>query len=243
MVGGEVQGRRRGTFGMIIIQGGDGLDLLEIRIAVNFIVEVDINDILQLMDYIEIMTVLGEFHMSGRGFQFGMQDRALLDLAGLMVQTVNIDMIHTEVSGAEILVVPGHLDALDMRAEVAFRDGTEAFQKQLVADLANGAVLIQAQDRDLAVMVAADKEELVIIIRRQVRTPHAVDGSAVQLLKIAALEDLVGLYAFICNGIQVFTVMGNGNIGRVGDFHLLLLFQIAILHINIVDPDAVFVLS
>ena len=243
MVGGEVQGRGCGAFGMVIIQGGDGLNLLEIRIAIDFIIEIDIDDILQLMDYIEIMTVLGEFHMPGRGFQLRMKDRALFDLACLVVQTINIDMIHTKVSGAEILVVSGHLDALDMGAEVTFRNGTEALQEQLVADLADGTVFIQTQDCDLAVMVAADEEELILIIGRQVGTSHAVDGGAVQFLKIAALQNLVGLHAFICNGIQEFTVMGNGNIGRVGNLNLLLLFQIAIFHINIVDPDAVFVLS
>ena len=172
MVGGEVQGRRCGSLGMVIIQGGDGLDLLEIRIAIDFIIEVDIDDILQLMDDIKIMTVLGEFHMSGRGFQLRMKDRALFDLASLVVQTINIDMIHTKVSGAEILVVSGHLDALDMRAEVTFRNGTEALQEQLVADLADGTVFIQTQDCDLAVMVAADKEELIFIYqikRAQIR--------------------------------------------------------------------------
>ena len=111
---------------MIVIERGNGLDLLKIGCAVHFMVEIDVNDILQLMDDIQEVAVLGELEVPRRRFKFRVKDAALLDVSVLSVERVHIDMIHTQICSQKEMVVSCHLDTLHMGAEIALCNTSEA---------------------------------------------------------------------------------------------------------------------
>ena len=228
---------------MIIVECGDGLDLFEIRNSVDLLVEIDIDQVLEFMDDVEEVSVVGKLEMPGSRLHLGVQDRALFDLAGDWIEGIYIDMVHTQVCDTQIFVVSGHLDTLYMGAEIALRNASQALQEQLVGDLAHTAVFIDAQDGNLAVVVAAHKEVMICVIRRQMRAAHAVDRGAVQFFQIAAADDLKGFHAEVCDGIQIFAVMRDGHIRGVGDGYLALLGQGSFLHIDIIHADADFLLA
>ena len=144
---------------MVVVESRHGLDLLKVRSAVYFVVEVNVNDVLELMDDIEEMSVLGELEMPGSGFQLGVKDRALLDVAVLPVQCIYIDMIHSEIGGQEETVVSRHLHALHVRPEIALRDTSQSLEEELVTDLSHRAVLTEPEHGDLSVVIAGDKEK------------------------------------------------------------------------------------
>ena len=66
---------------MIIVESRDRLDLLKIGSAVYFVIKIYIDYILELMDNVKEMAVLGELKMPGSRFEFGMKDRALFDVS------------------------------------------------------------------------------------------------------------------------------------------------------------------
>jgi hypothetical protein len=88
-----------------------------------------------------------------------------------------------------------------MRAEIALCNTSETFEEELIRDLSDTAVLAKAENSDLSVVIAADKKIFIIVISGKMRSAHAVDGSAVDLLKITALNDLEGLNAEVRDGI------------------------------------------
>ena len=96
-VGREIERARRRSLRVIVVERGNGLDLLKIGCAVHFMVEIDVNDILQLMDDIQEVAVLGELEVPRRRFKFRVKDAALLDVSVLSVERVHIDMIHTQI--------------------------------------------------------------------------------------------------------------------------------------------------
>ena len=67
--------------------------------------------------------VLIQFDMPGRGFLFGPDDIDLTQFPAYVIQPVYHDMIHAQIRRQQEFVVPGHLDALDMRSEIPFRNG------------------------------------------------------------------------------------------------------------------------
>ena len=126
-----------------------------------------------------------------------------------------------------------------MGTEITLRNTAEPLQKELVTDIPDRSVFIEPEHSDLAVVIAGNEQELIFIIRREVRASHSIDRSEVDLFKVTSLYDPVCLNSEIGNGIQVFSVMRDRNIRRVGNLDLLFLNQIAILHINIIDPDSI----
>ena len=125
-VGREIERARRRSLRVIVVERGNGLDLLKIGCAVHFMVEIDVNDILQLMDDIQEVAVLGELEVPRRRFKFRVKDAALLDVSVLSVERVHIDMIHTQICSQKEMVVSCHLDTLHMRAEIALCNTSEA---------------------------------------------------------------------------------------------------------------------
>jgi hypothetical protein len=117
------------------------------------------------MDHIEIMSVVGELEMTGCGLEFRVENRTLLDLAGNVIEGINVDVIHAKVCHTQIFVVSGHFHALHMRPEIALRNASQSLEEELIRDLTDTSVFAQPQNGDLAVMVTADKEIFVIIIR------------------------------------------------------------------------------
>jgi hypothetical protein len=203
------------------------------------VIKIYIDYILELMDNVKEMAVLGELQVSGSGFKFGVKDRALLNVSVLSVEGVHIDVIHSEIRGQKEMVVSGHLYALHMRTEITLRNASQTLEEKLVADLADRSVFIDPEYSDLAVVITGNKEEFILIVSREVRASHSVDRSEVDPLKISPLDDPVRLDPEIGDGIQIFSVMRDRHIRRVGDLNLLFLSQIAFLHINIIDPDPV----
>ena len=122
-------------------------------------------------------------------------------------------MIHSQVCRQEEMVVPGHLDALNMRPEIALRNAPESLEKELVTDLTHGTVLIDPEHCDLAVVIAGYKEELVLIVCGEVGTSHAVDRSEIDLLQISALDDLVSFNTKVSDRIQELSVVRDRHIG------------------------------
>ena len=184
------------------------------------------------------MPVVGKLEVAGRGLHLRVQNGALLDLAGDRVEVIDIDMVHAQVCHAQIFVVAGHLDALDMGPEIALRNAAQSLEIELIRDLSDTAVLAQPQDCDLAVVIAADEQVLIPVIGGQVGPAHAVDGTAVDLFQVSALADLEGFHAEIRDGIEETSVVGDGHIGGIGDGDGALLREGSRLHIHIVDTDA-----
>ena len=192
---------------MIIVESRDSLDLLKIGSAVYFVIKIYIDNVLELMDDVEEMAVLGELQMPGGGFELGMKDRALFDVSVLSVDGVHIDVIHSKISSQEEMVVPGHLYALNVGTEIPLRNASQTFEEELVAYLADRSVFIEPQHCDLAVMITGNKEEFVLIVCREVGASHPVDRSEVDLFKISSFNDPVCFNSKIGDGIQILPVM------------------------------------
>ena len=181
--------------------------------------------------------------MAGSRIQFRMQDRTLSDLSCDIIEGIDIDVVHAEVCRTQIFVVARHLHALYMRPEIALRDTAQSLEEELVCDLADTAVFAQTQHRDLTVVIAAHEEVFIVIICGKMRSAHTVDGSAVDLLKIASLDDLECFHAEVRDGIQETAIVGNCHIGGIRDGDLTLFAQCSLFYIDIIHPDADLFLS
>ena len=203
----EIQSTGSRACGVIIVESRDRLDLLKIGSAVYFVIKIYIDYILELMDNVKEMAVLGELQVSGSRFEFGMKDRALFDVSVLSVEGIHIDVIHSEIRSQKEMIVSGHLHALYMGTEITLRNTAEPLQKELVTDIPDRSVFIDPEHCDLAVMITGNKEEFVLIVCREVRASHPVDRSEVDLFKISSLNDPVCFNSKIGDGIQILPVM------------------------------------
>ena len=170
----KVQGTGCGSGRVIIIECRYCLDLFEIRNSVDLLIEIDIDQVLELVHYIEIVAVAGELQMARSRIQFRMQDRTLSDLSCDIIEGIDIDVVHAEVCRTQIFVVARHLHALYMRPEIALRDTAQSLEEELVCDLADTAVFAQTQHRDLTVVIAAHEEVFIVIICGKMRSAHTV---------------------------------------------------------------------
>ena len=224
---------------MIIVQRGNRLHLLKFRLIVLQMITENINRALHLIHDIKESSILRKLNVAGCRFQLTVNDIHLLDLSGYCVEGIDIRMIQTKIRRAEESVVTRHFDALYMRTEVSLCNRAHSLVKHLIGDLSDFPGLrIQLQDRDLAVMVACNKQPGIRIIGRKVRASHSVDRCLIDKFQVSALYNPVSLHAEIRDGIQIFLIMGNGYIRGIGDFHLILLNKPALLQIHIIDTDS-----
>ena len=143
-------------------------------------------------------------------------------------------MIHPLIRNEKIFVVVGHSRTVYVGSEIPVRQTAQTLMENFVGDFPDGAVFLQLQHSELSIMIACHKKKAVGVIRRQITASHAVDGSKIQKLQPAVLPDLICLHAEIRDGIKIFFVVGDGHIGGIGDFHLILLDKPPILHVYIV---------
>ena len=151
-------------------------------------------------------------------------------------------MIQPQISGTQIVIVSGHLHAIDMGSEIALRNTAQAFMIHLVSDLPDATVLPQTKHRDLTVMVTTHEEQLILIIRREITAAHTVDRSLIYDLQITARQDLIRLHSEIRDRIEILLIVGDRDIGRVCDLHLIFLRHSSVFQIHIIDLDAVIIL-
>ena len=156
-----------------------------------------------------------------------------------MIQPVHIHMIKSQICGTQIMVVSCHLNTIDMRPEIPLCNTAQSLMINLFRDLSDPAVFSQTKHCDLAVMITAYKKEFVFVIRGQITSPHTVDAALVNHFQITAGQNLISLHTEVCDRIQKLAVMGNRNIGGIGDLHLVLLSHSAFLHIHVIDLNAV----
>ncbi len=118
-----------------------------------------------------------------------------------MIKTIDIGVIHSKIRRTQIFIIPRHLDAVDMRSEITFRNTAESFMVDFFRDLADAAIFAHPQRRNLSIMITAYKKKPVFVIRRKVAAPHAVNASFIDLFQISRRQDAIGFYAEIRNGI------------------------------------------
>ena len=159
----------------------------------------------------------------------------------LMVETVYIHMVESQICRTQVTIISRHLHTVDMGSEIPFRNTPQPLVINLLRDLSGTAVFPQPEHRDLPVMIAAHEQESVFIVGGKIAPAHTVDTARIDDLEVTAWQDSVRFHTKIGNGIQKFLVMGNRNIGRIGDPHLILLGQPAVLQIHIINSDAVLV--
>ncbi len=164
---------------MVIIQCAYLLDLLEDRILTASIILIYGNIILQLADHIGKPAAAAELDDPRCGLQFAEKQVEKLDLAGAVVKFVNLDLIGSQIHGAEILAVRGQVHTVHMGTEISFCHAAEALVKDLIRHLTDRAVLIQPHDRHLSIVPACYEEIAVILVRRQIAAAHALDARAI----------------------------------------------------------------
>lgn len=70
-----------------------------------------------------------------------MDDVNLADFPADRVKTVYVYVVHAEVCSKQIFVVARHLDALNMRPEIALCDTAEPFVVNLICDSYDASIL------------------------------------------------------------------------------------------------------
>ena len=113
--------------------------------------------------------------MSGRGLYLAPDDIREGNLAVLHVKAVDIDMIHTLIGNQQIFIVMCHSCTVDMRSEIPVCQTSETLVEDFVRDLADGAVLLQLQNRELSVMVTCYEQIAVRIVCGHITASHTVD--------------------------------------------------------------------
>ena len=224
---------------MIIVQCRNRLHLLKFRLIVLQMIAENINRALHLIHDIKESSILRELNVTGCRFQLTVNDIHLLDLSGYCVEGIDIRVIQSKIRRAEEAVVTRHFDALYMRTEVALSNRPHSLMEHLIGDRSDFPGLrIQLQDRDLAVVVACNKQPGIRIIGREVRASHSVDRCLIDKFQVSAFYNPVSLHTEIRDGIQIFLIVGDGYIGGIGDFHLILLDKPPFLQIHIIDTDS-----
>ena len=103
--------------------------------------------------------------MSRGGFLFASYDIHLAQLARDMIQPVNNHMIHSEICGAQKLVISCHLDTVDMGTKIALRNASKTLVENLIRNLPDSAVPIHTKCGKLGIMVSRHKKKFILVIR------------------------------------------------------------------------------
>ena len=140
---------------MIIIQRRNRLDFIKFRISMHFFISIDVDIVFQFMYNIQKFSVLGKFQMPRRGFLFASYHIDMTQSSVHMVQPVNIDMVHPQVGGTQIFIVSRHLNAIDVRPEIALRNAAKSLVVNFLCNFTDAAVFPQAKHRNFSVMITA----------------------------------------------------------------------------------------
>ena len=100
---------------------------------------------------------------------------------------------------------------------------------------------IQMQNCNLPIMIPCTEQKFVLIVRGEIASSHTVCGCCIHKVQISVRQNLVAGNACIRNRIEIFTVVRDGDIRGIGDVYLALLLEPSILHINIIDFNAVLI--
>ena len=93
----------------------------------------------------------------------------------VVVKSVDIDIVNTEICRAQVLVIPRHLDTADMRSVTSLCNTSESLVKYLICDgIHRPRAGIQVQHCDLSIVITCTKQELVLVIRGEIASSHAV---------------------------------------------------------------------
>ena len=175
--------------------------------------------------------------MSGRRLQLTADGIHLHKLPLLIIKAIDFHLIDAIVHGEHILTIGHPAGAGHMRAEIALRHAAVSLVKYAVHNLTHGAVLVEAQNRGLSVVIAGDKHILVLQVRTQMAAPHAPDGRAVQPRQASVLQDAEGDNPLVRYGVQRLPITGRDHIGGIIHLHLTALLKNALFHVHIVNRD------
>ncbi len=145
--------------------------------------------------------------MPGGGLQFAADNVRQYHLAGDNVKPIDIHMVHALICHQKVFIVMGHSGTVDMGPEIPLRHTPQPLMEDFIRDFADGAILRQAQHRQLAVVVACHKKVSVRIVRGDIAAPHAVDGGKIDEIQTAVRSDGIGLHAKVRDGIQILSTM------------------------------------
>ena len=151
--------------------------------------------------------VLCHLDMTRCRFQFTSDHIHMFQFSRLMIQTIHIHMIHSDIRNHQIMIVPCHLDTVDMRTKITLCNASHTFMINFLRDLTDTTVLAQSEHCDLSVMIACHKQEPVLIICRKITASHTVDRRMIDTGQFPILLDHISFHAKICNRIQIFFIM------------------------------------
>ena len=109
--------------------------------------------------------------------------------------------------------------------------------KDTICDTGNASILIQAHHGHLAIMKSRQKQISVIGIDFYIAGTHATDPCLIDLGQIPIFIDRKGSNTLILNGIQIFAVVCNGNIGWITDRCDTALCQFSLFHVNVIHMN------
>ena len=87
-------------------------------------------------------SISGEAEAAGSGFQLAADDVDHAQLAIVTVQREEFDLVDTEISSQQVLVVRCHANTADMGAEITLCDTAKATIINLICDLTNRAIVV-----------------------------------------------------------------------------------------------------
>ena len=159
-----------------------------------------------------------------------------------MVKAVDIHIVNPKVCRTQIFVVPRHLHTAYMRSVASLRDAAKPLVKHLVRNGVHRACAgIQMQHRNLSIMISRTEQELVLIVCGEIAASHAVCGRGIHKVEISVRQNLIAGNACIRDRIEILTVVRDCDIRGIGDVYLAFLLEPSILHINIIDFNAVLI--
>ena len=86
--------------------------------------------------------VLCHLYMSGCGFLFAPDHIYHFQFPCPVIQTIYIGMVHSQIRRHKIFVIPRHLNAADMRPEIAFCNASQTFMIDLICNFSDSAIII-----------------------------------------------------------------------------------------------------
>ena len=158
---------------------GNRLELLKNRRPVTLVIGKHFNHIFKLIEDIQKPSVRAEHKISGRGLSLTADRIQYGDLAFLLIKPVNLDLINSQVSCHQKLLIGSQAAAAHVRPEIPLCHAAEALVVYAVRNPPDGAVLIDLHHGFLPVMVAGHEYVIVVPARREMMAAHPLDVGTV----------------------------------------------------------------
>ena len=88
-------------------------------------------------------------------------------------------------------------------------------------------------------MIARRKKKLILVVCRKITPSHTVDRTLIDPGQRSLFLNTVRFHPHIRDRIQIFFIVRDCHIGRIGDLHLVFRRKTSVFQIHIIDFDTI----